>query len=78
MNPTIVWVEPSESHRSKEREMTVTVTAPLGAGDAGPRAALAARPAHAVRQVDPDRTLPDIVDVWGRDSFPASDAPANW
>ncbi|GIF02418.1 hypothetical protein Ari01nite_98820 [Paractinoplanes rishiriensis] len=20
----------------------------------------------------------DIVDVWGRDSFPASDPPANW
>ena len=23
-------------------------------------------------------TAEDIVDVWGRDSFPASDAPANW
>jgi hypothetical protein len=21
---------------------------------------------------------PDIVEVWGQDSFPASDAPANW
>jgi len=20
----------------------------------------------------------DIVDIWGQDSFPASDAPANW
>ena len=25
-----------------------------------------------------DPTEPDIVDVWGLDSFPASDAPANW
>ena len=21
---------------------------------------------------------PDLVDIWGNDSFPASDAPANW
>jgi hypothetical protein len=24
------------------------------------------------------RTRPDIVEVWGCDSFPASDPPANW
>jgi hypothetical protein len=24
------------------------------------------------------RPLRDIVDVWGEDSFPASDPPANW
>ena len=24
------------------------------------------------------KTAEDIVDVWGQDSFPASDAPANW
>jgi hypothetical protein len=24
------------------------------------------------------RTWPDSVEVWGRDSFPASDPPANW
>jgi hypothetical protein len=24
------------------------------------------------------RPGPDIVDVWGIDSFPASDPPANW
>jgi hypothetical protein len=24
------------------------------------------------------KTEEDIVDVWGQDSFPASDAPANW
>ncbi|SFN38682.1 hypothetical protein SAMN05216207_1013136 [Pseudonocardia ammonioxydans] len=23
-------------------------------------------------------TVPDLVDIWGNDSFPASDAPANW
>jgi hypothetical protein len=28
--------------------------------------------------VHADKSVPDIVDVWGRDSFPASDAPANW
>ena len=58
--------------------MTVTVTGRLGAGDAGRRVALTARPARAEHQVDIDRGLPDIVDVWGQDSFPASDAPANW
>jgi len=58
--------------------MTVTVTASLGAGEASLRAALAARATHAERHVDTDGTLPDIVDVWGHDSFPASDAPANW
>ena len=26
----------------------------------------------------PDTTEPDIVEVWGLGSFPASDAPANW
>ena len=25
-----------------------------------------------------DQMAEDIVDVWGQDSFPASDAPANW
>ena len=25
-----------------------------------------------------EMTGPDIVDVWGDDSFPASDPPANW
>lgn len=28
--------------------------------------------------VPDDKTAEDIVDVWGQDSFPASDAPANW
>ncbi len=25
-----------------------------------------------------ESSTPDIVDTWGEDSFPASDAPANW
>jgi hypothetical protein len=25
-----------------------------------------------------DASLSDMVDMWGRDSFPASDPPANW
>jgi hypothetical protein len=25
-----------------------------------------------------DRTGLDMVDIWGLDSFPASDAPSNW
>lgn len=28
--------------------------------------------------VPADQTAQDIVEVWGQDSFPASDAPANW
>ncbi len=30
------------------------------------------------RRREADRTAFDVVDVWGFDSFPASDAPANW
>jgi RNA polymerase-binding transcription factor DksA len=37
-----------------------------------PSRILPPRPAH--REPQP----PDIVDVWGYDSFPASDPPANW
>lgn len=57
--------------------MTVTVIAPLVAHDAAPRAVQAQRAELASLGVA-DTTVPDIVDVWGRDSFPASDAPANW
>jgi hypothetical protein len=55
--------------------MTVTVTPPLAAGGTDP---LAAAAAGAERQVENGNGLPDIVDVWGHGSFPASDAPANW
>lgn len=30
------------------------------------------------RHSQASRTRADIVEVWGRDSFPASDPPANW
>jgi hypothetical protein len=58
--------------------MTEALPAPNVDGEARPRAVPAERPASASRRVPTDRYIPDIVDVWGRDSFPASDAPANW
>ena len=57
--------------------MTSTITAPLVVGDVRPREKPAEHSAEA-RRLDADRTVPDIVDVWGHDSFPASDPPANW
>ena len=58
--------------------MTVTPTAPLVAGEARPGAVPAEQPAAASGRGPANRTVPDIVDVWGCDSFPASDPPANW
>ena len=58
--------------------MTVTTNAPLVAGDVRPRAAMAESLAPTGRHVDAEGTVPDIVDVWGHGSFPASDPPANW
>jgi len=56
--------------------MTMTRPAPNVAGEARP--VPAGRPAATSRRVPANRTVPDIVDVWGHDSFPASDPPANW
>ncbi|MFC7359417.1 hypothetical protein [Nocardioides astragali] len=47
--------------------MTATETAPRPVGEA-----------RSLAEREVDAGVPDIVDVWGRDSFPASDAPANW
>ena len=52
------------------------MTAPAPAPPARPRRRRAA--GGRIAPVPADRTVPDIVDVWGYDSFPASDAPANW
>ncbi|MFG1819375.1 hypothetical protein ACGFIF_36830 [Kribbella sp. NPDC049174] len=48
--------------------------------DLDPVAPLGAPPdRHTVEVGYPDDLeQPDIVEVWGKDSFPASDPPANW
>lgn len=58
--------------------MTMLVAAPhVTTGARTPNAP--AEPAPPTqRRVDAERAVMDIVDIWGRDSFPASDAPANW
>jgi hypothetical protein len=45
---------------------------------ARPRAAVVSSPSPTRRHLDAETSVPDIVDVWGHDSFPASDPPANW
>jgi hypothetical protein len=56
----------------------VSSQTPAGGSEA---VVVAARP-KAPRQIRPTRVTGadevDIVDVWGQDSFPASDPPANW
>ena len=56
----------------------VSSQAPAGGTEA---VVVAARP-KAPQQIRPTRVTGvddlDIVDVWGLDSFPASDPPANW
>jgi hypothetical protein len=58
--------------------MTASLTRPLLASETRPRAALSESLKPSSGGDDADGTVPDIVDVWGHDSFPASDAPANW
>lgn len=58
--------------------MTAILTSPLVASETRPRAARPESLEPSRRHHDADGTVPDIVDVWGHDSFPASDAPANW
>ena len=56
--------------------MTTSVTAPAGARHSRPARGGQAAAGEPLIEADP--AVPDIVEVWGNDSFPASDAPANW
>ena len=56
--------------------MTSTLVTPRATASARARAAAPVTPRPAPAR--PVRPRPDIVEVWGQDSFPASDAPANW
>jgi hypothetical protein len=58
--------------------MTVTFTAIPMADEARTRAAAAEASTATRGHTGAASNVPDIVDVWGRDSFPASDPPANW
>jgi hypothetical protein len=58
--------------------MSLTLTAPPTSQATGLRTTAAAAAPSAKRRLDATRTGPDIVEVWGLDSFPASDPPANW
>jgi hypothetical protein len=63
MHPTVM-VEPSINPGRRELDMTSRTTA-------------ARARTTFVDAVDLD-LVDDLVDVWGNDSFPASDPPANW
>lgn len=56
--------------------MTTTLTRPRNAWQLEPAQAERADAEDLLTHIGESR--PDIVDVWGRDSFPASDPPANW
>lgn len=58
--------------------MSLTLTAPPAPEAARLRRAVTASAPRRERPPRTARTRADIVEVWGRDSFPASDPPANW
>ena len=64
---------------TKEVEMVV-VGHESPASTAGPMGDLASPRAMtaAQRGAEPVNIIDDIVDEWGRQSFPASDPPSNW
>lgn len=57
--------------------MTVATTSPRVAVEAPPRP-MTGSTVPSDRPLGAGMNQRDIVDVWGQDSFPASDAPANW
>lgn len=58
--------------------MTTTAVAPIRTRSGRP---MTARPADPDLRTEARVDVPDgidVVEVWGHDSFPASDPPANW